>query len=239
MTYRDWEAKDRSTNAEIVVRAFLDANPYLQESQFRAFAGQRVLEIGCGSGAASMLFAQGGANVTAIDLNEHAIAMAKIHSESLQVTAICMDAEAMDFPDGSFDHVFSWGVLHHTSDPKRAFAELARVLRPGGTALVMVYNRQSLRYWFKGLYVLILKAGLLRGETMASVQRFHTDGYFHRHYSPRELRAALVPLIVTETYITHMSKQMVPWIPRLCDNLLKRWFGWLLVVRLIKGMRVS
>ena len=51
----------------------------------------------------------------------------------------------MDHPDESFDHVITIGCLHHTGDLQRAVSEVKRVLRPGGRAVVMLYNRNSLR----------------------------------------------------------------------------------------------
>src|SRR5439155_2424668 len=54
-------------------------------------------------------------------------------------------AHALPFGDRTFDFVYSIGCLHHTGDLSRAVNEAGRVLRPGGTAVVMVYNRQSFR----------------------------------------------------------------------------------------------
>ena len=54
------------------------------------------------------------------------------------------NAEGLDFADQSFDAVYSFGVLHHTPDIERSVAEVHRVLRPGGTAYVMLYHRWSL-----------------------------------------------------------------------------------------------
>jgi SAM-dependent methyltransferase len=51
-------------------------------------------------------------------------------------------------------------VLHHTPDTAGAIREVHRVLRPGGTAKVMLYHRNSLNYWFE----IILRRGLLGGE---------------------------------------------------------------------------
>jgi SAM-dependent methyltransferase len=53
------------------------------------------------------------------------------------------DAESLPFAQGSFDLVYSWGVLHHTPDTQRAIDEVHRVLRPGGRAKVMIYHRAS------------------------------------------------------------------------------------------------
>ncbi len=232
MTYERWESVDRSTTRDRVVDMFLHGNPWLDREYFKRFAGQRVLEIGCGAGAATGLFAEAGALVTAIDLTEAAVAMTRRHTDGLGVTVERMDAEHLSFADGSFDHVFSWGVLHHTADPEHAFAEVARVLRPGGTALVMVYNRASARYWVKGAIWLLLRGRLLRGDGFASVQRFFTDGYFHRHFTPRELRDAFAPLQVERLSKTHMNKPMLPLIPRALDEWCKRRWGWLLVAEM-------
>ncbi len=229
MTYKEWDAADRSTNRDAVVQDFITGNPWLSREYFCGFSGKRVLEIGCGAGPASVLFAQGGANVTAIDLTVKAVEMTRHHTEGLGVTVERMDAEQMAFPDASFDHVFSWGVLHHSAHPERAFAEVARVLKRGGTGLIMVYNRASLRYWLKGLIWLTLHRRILHGETFATVQRHFTDGFFHQHYTPREFVRALAPLRVTRVSISHMAKKMLPAIPVALDDALKRRFGWLLI----------
>jgi ubiquinone/menaquinone biosynthesis C-methylase UbiE len=70
------------------------------------------------------------------------------------------DGEHLPFASESFDVVYSNGVLHHTPDTAGAIREVHRVLRPGGTAKVMLYHRNSLNYWFE----IILRRGLLGGE---------------------------------------------------------------------------
>lgn len=209
MTYEDWDVRDRSTAREQIISQFLAGNPWLTCEYFNSFTGKSILEIGCGGGPASCLFARGGASVTAIDLTHAAVAITKRHVFNLPVTVSRMDAEHLGFSDGLFDHVFTWGVLHHTAQPEIAFAEMARVIKPGGSGLVMVYNRASLRYYMKGLIWLFLKGRLLKGDTLSTVQRFYTDGYFHRHYTPAELTWELrhAGLVVDRISITHMSKK--------------------------------
>ena len=70
------------------------------------------------------------------------------------------DGEHLPFAAETFDVVYSNGVLHHTPDTAGAIREVHRVLRPGGTAKVMLYHRNSLNYWFE----IILRRGLLGGE---------------------------------------------------------------------------
>jgi SAM-dependent methyltransferase len=74
------------------------------------------------------------------------------------------DAENLDFPDESFDVVYSHGVLHHTPDMDAAVHEIHRVLKPGGRAIVMLYHRGSYNYRV-GIRVLRRAgAGLLKSD---------------------------------------------------------------------------
>ena len=108
----------------------------------------RVLEVGCGLGTDGAQFAKAGADYTGIDLTEAAVGLARRRFElfNLPGTFRVADAEKLDFPDNSFDLVYSHGVLHHTPNTAGAIRELHRVLRPGGRALVMLYHRDSYNY---------------------------------------------------------------------------------------------
>jgi SAM-dependent methyltransferase len=108
----------------------------------------RVLEIGCGLGTDGAQFAKAGADYTGVDLTDAAIELARRRFElfDLKGTFQVADAEKLDFPDGSFDLVYSHGVLHHTPDTAGAVREIHRILRPGGRAVVMLYHRDSYNY---------------------------------------------------------------------------------------------
>jgi 2-polyprenyl-3-methyl-5-hydroxy-6-metoxy-1,4-benzoquinol methylase len=245
MTYADWESEDRVPRTrddfERINAAYLDANLWLKEHfDFAALSGKRVLEIGCGAGSAACILAMAGAHVTAIDLTEKAVEIARENArvQGLSDIAILrMDAEQMEFANNAFDYAYSWGVIHHSNAPEQIFAQIARVLRSSGRGLIMVYNRQSLRYWLKGIYWLLVKRKLFEGESLTSVQRFFTDGYFHKHYSTRELKQLLTPLGLTDfrVSVSHMAKQMIPGLPRALDEMLKRRYGWLLIIEFRKG----
>jgi ubiquinone/menaquinone biosynthesis C-methylase UbiE len=107
-----------------------------------------VLEVGCGLGTDGAQFAQAGARYTGIDLTDAAIELAKRRFELFDLPGAfrVADAERLDFPDNSFDLVYSHGVLHHTPDTPSAVREIHRVLRPGGKAVVMLYHRDSYNY---------------------------------------------------------------------------------------------
>ncbi len=108
----------------------------------------RVLEVGCGLGTDGAQFAKAGADYTGIDLTEAAVNLARRRFELFNLPGAfrVADAEGLDFPDNSFDVVYSHGVLHHTPDTAGAIREIHRVLKPGGRALVMLYHRNSYNY---------------------------------------------------------------------------------------------
>jgi SAM-dependent methyltransferase len=115
---------------------------------FERAAGLRVLEIGCGLGTDGARFARAGAVYTGVDLTEAAVGLARrrFELEGLAGEFRVADAERLEFADGSFDLVYSHGVLHHTPDAEAAVAEVHRVLAPGGRAVVMLYHRDSYNY---------------------------------------------------------------------------------------------
>jgi SAM-dependent methyltransferase len=115
---------------------------------FAGTRGLRVLEIGCGLGTDGAQFAKAGADYSGVDLTQAAIDLARTRFEvsGLKGEFRVADAEKLDFADDSFDLVYSHGVLHHTPDTARAVAEIHRVLKPGGRAVVMLYHRGSYNY---------------------------------------------------------------------------------------------
>jgi SAM-dependent methyltransferase len=130
---------------------------------FNGFAGQRVLEIGCGIGTDLVRFARGGARVTGIDLAQTSIDLARqnfaihdLHADELRVA----DGAALPFDQASFDVVYCHGVLQYAADAPAVVAEARRVLRPGGVAIFMVYNRVS---WLHAMSK-VMKVGLEHGD---------------------------------------------------------------------------
>lgn len=158
-TVRDfWQAH---INNEYYTDAERASDEYFDEIERRRYAthyhlpdlfasldgrGKRLLEVGCGIGVDSIQLAKRGFDVTAVDLTENALAVAGQFAAHRGATVDFRlgNAERLDFADESFDAVYSFGVLHHTPDIQRSVDEVHRVLRPGGTAYVMLYHRDSL-----------------------------------------------------------------------------------------------
>jgi ubiquinone/menaquinone biosynthesis C-methylase UbiE len=112
---------------------------------FGGYAGKRVLEVGCGIGIDLVKFAEGKAKVTGIDLAEKSIELAKQNFSFAGVEGdfLRMNGEDMEFDDNSFDVVYAHGVIQYTANAGKMMKEIHRVLKPGGEAIMMVYNRIS------------------------------------------------------------------------------------------------
>ena|SRR5581483_10334745 len=141
-----------------------ELEPHIREfAGFASSQGRRVLEIGVGLGADYLEWLRAGADAVGIDLT-----LAAVEATSRRCVAAgfkpdlrVADAEHLPFAEGSFDIVYSYGVLHHSPDTAACIREAIRVLRPGGTVKLMLYNNPSLT----GL-MLWLRYGIWRGWSL-------------------------------------------------------------------------
>lgn len=132
---------------------------------FDRFFGQKVLEIGPGLGTDLLQFASQGAQTYAVDLSRRHLELTQqnLGMRGYKVPCLLGDAEGLPFRTGSFDCVYAFGVLHHTPHTKLAVAEIHRVLKDGGKAIVSLYHRDSAFHWIHTIALRgILLMGLLR-----------------------------------------------------------------------------
>ena len=203
--------------------------------KFSAYKAKIVLEVGCGAGIDLVRFAREGATVTGIDLSKNAIDLARKNFEQSQQKAdlLVMNGECMQFADNTFDVVYAHGVLQYTADPRKMIGELHRVLKPGGTAIMMVYNKYS---WLN----------LMRNVTKVPLE--HEDAPVLKKFSMSEFMQLLHPYkdyrIVPERFPVR-TKLHSGWKAQLFnhvfvgtfDLLPKPWikrFGWHLMAFAIK-----
>jgi SAM-dependent methyltransferase len=137
--------------------AAVDHGARLQLERIRQFPAEAcVLEYGCADGRLSLLeqqLAQRFKAFSGIDLSDQAIVKAR-QTAAKQALKHCrfevMDAEAMTFADASFDLVFGRGIIHHLQ-LDRCFAEIKRVLKPGGSALFLEpLGHNPILNWYRG-----------------------------------------------------------------------------------------
>jgi ubiquinone/menaquinone biosynthesis C-methylase UbiE len=147
---------------------------------FSSYRGKALLEVGCGAGIDLVRFARAGAIITGIDLSTTAIDLARknIEQNGLSADLRVMNGEAMQYPDNCFDVVYAHGVLQYTANVEKMVAEIHRVLKPGGEAIIMVYNRNS---WLN----------LMRQVTKVPLE--HEDAPVLKKYSIGELKQFLKP----------------------------------------------
>ena len=137
-------------------------------------AGKDVLEIGLGYGSLGQKLAEAGCRYHGLDIAANAARMTnlRLQMQGFQGRAVQGSAHAMPFPDESFDFVYSIGCFHHTGNVQRCFDETYRVLRPGGVAVMMVYNKFSFRQWTRWPWItfkdLLREWGLLSSIDVAT-----------------------------------------------------------------------
>jgi SAM-dependent methyltransferase len=159
--------------------------------------------------------------------------------------AVQADAEQLPLPDSSIDFVWSWGVIHHSSNTDRIVGEIYRALRPGGRAQIMIYHRNSTRYWIHGLYHAIILGKILKYKTLYAVNMTFTDGYIARHYSRGDCYNLFGKFSGIKTSVMDSGypsivfgwgrlSRILPSIFGPINRWINRRFGWFLVVDLVK-----
>jgi ubiquinone/menaquinone biosynthesis C-methylase UbiE len=165
---------------------------------YPALKGKRVLEIGFGTGWLMRELIRSGAEVHGIDLSRTHEGLCRYRFRNENVTLQVASAENIPYPDNTFDLVAAWGVLHHASDDARCYAEVRRVLKPGGRTFLMLYRRQGVKYYYQNIFRKgVLGGGLFKtGFKMDEFVRSVTDKYsddspgapISRFYTEPELR---------------------------------------------------
>lgn len=229
--------------------------PFLHELiPFDAWKGKRVLELGCGAGFDAYDLCAAGCDYTGIDITPENPERTKQHLGfyGFSPRVMVADAEKLPFEAGSFDVVFSNGVLHHTPDMSASFQEAARVLRSEGEFWVILYHRHSIFHWVTLFLVRhLLLLGFLKmsfRERLARIEYTTADTHpLVNVYSRHELADILTRsgFVVRDLWVRKLSPEDLPnlpmlrslWrtVPRRWLELLGRRWGWYVVARGVKA----
>jgi ubiquinone/menaquinone biosynthesis C-methylase UbiE len=208
--------------------------------EFARHAGEELLEIGGGMGTDLAQFAKHGAHVTDLDLSSGHLELAKesFRLRGLTGRFVLHDAETLPFPDNSFDVVYSNGVLHHTPNTRDVVAEIRRVLKPGGKAIIMMYAENSLHYWRNLVWAIGLKEGQLQDFSMGEIMSRSVERSDHgarplvKVYTPSALRRMFHAFddvdVVQRQLIAPELPRALTWLPLDRAGSL---MGWNLIVK--------
>lgn len=232
---------------EVERHRYNDYGPWMPEvMEFDKFAGKKLVEVGCGMGTDLLQFARGGAHVTGVDLTPRSVEISRQHLRVYDMLGdfSLADAENLPFDDSTFDVFYSNGVLHHTPDTARTIREAHRVLKPGGTAKVMLYYRHSWNFWIE----LMLKQGVYRRELfrmspadiMSKYVEFNESGGrpLVKVYSKREARKLFSMFSEVKVEIDQLTRAEVyfigKYIPESLFRIMRRSIGWNVIITAVK-----
>ncbi|HEY5255844.1 MAG TPA: class I SAM-dependent methyltransferase [Acidobacteriaceae bacterium] len=213
---------------------------------FESYAGKKVLEVGVGQGTDLVQFAQGGADVSGIDITKRHLDLAARNFEvrGLRSQLRYASAAAIPFENDSFDVVYSFGVLHCTDNTVRCLSECHRVLKPGGELILGMYYTYSFFHAYT-----ILVNGILRGKLrrlgykgLMSLIESGADGVtivpLVKTYSRGQLRNILEDFSDVRFDIRHLTPadfgKLRRFVPASLLERAGRHVGWYIFARAIK-----
>ena len=237
---------DKSRDEYVAFFARYDEYRYTKESHILKcldainFDGKSVLEIGLGQGADGEQIVLRGGIYSGVDLTNEAANRTRMRFTLKDLPFERIEqasALSLPFDDNSFDIVFSHGVLHHIPDIEIAQSEIARVLRPDGKLVAMLYAKWSLNYLLSiciirrlgllAMYFLGIKAGGIYGDHLANARKMgireylsmtnfvnvSTDGPFNPYskvYGLSEIVADFADFELIETHKEFMHAPPMP-----------------------------
>lgn len=195
---------------------------------------ESVLDLGCGPGFWVVELARTGCrNLSAADLTQNALELTRCRCDlfGIKVDLSQQNAESLTFADHAFSHVNCQGVIHHTPRTEIAVSEIARVLKPGGTASLSVYYRNlALKSWpiTRGFGKALFRLGagmkgrgrekIFSADNVDEIVRFY-DGVKNpigKSYTRGQLIQMLEPFFeIREIFFHFFPARAFPWrIPR-------------------------
>jgi len=205
-------------------------------AQFERWNGKKVLEVGCGIGTDTMNFARAGASVTAVDLSDESLKVAKqrakVFSLEERISFYQANAEELSFtvPVEPYDLVYSFGVIHHTPNPRNVVSQIKSYMTSSSELRIMLYARNS---WKN----IMIEAGFDQPEAQSGcpvaftftpeeardlLEGFHVEEIKQDHIFP----------FVIEKYVQY-EYEILPWfaaMPQPMFTALEKKLGWHMLI---------
>jgi SAM-dependent methyltransferase len=217
-------------------------------AEFPRWRDKDVLEIGCGIGTDSCNFARDGARLTIVELSSESLEVTKKRFAvyGLRADFINGNAEELDQvlpPEKKFDLIYSFGVIHHTPNPRRVVEALTHRLRPDGEIRLMLYARYSWKVFW-----ICMRYGWREGwnwrKTVAKYSEAEVGSPISYVYSFKEAAQLLHGFEIVSIWKDHIFPYRIPdyvqyryirewyfrWMPDSCFRWLERRLGWHLLI---------
>ena len=217
--------------------------PHIPEfAQFERWRGKRVLEVGCGIGTDTINFARAGASVTAVDLSDESLKIAKRRAEvfGLEKHIDFFQANAEELtshvPTQIYHLVYSFGVIHHTPNPRSAIVQIQHYMGPSSELRIMLYAKHS---WKN----IMIEAGFDQPEAQSGCPvafTFTRDEAANllEGFEIMEIKQNHIFPFVIEKYVKY-EYEILPWFSAMPNEMFKaleKSLGWhmLITVRLAR-----
>ena len=201
---------------------------------FPRWSGKKVLEVGCGMATEGINFVRAGAQYTGTDLSKESIdlAFSRFVSYNVEGQFHTGDAEELSsfVPVEPYDLVYSFGVIHHSPEPKKILSEIKKYMNKDSTLKIMLYAKDS----WKGA---MIRSGLdqpeaqygcpiantyNRQEVFELLEGFRITGYEQNHIFPYRIEPYKKGLFIKEPWFEAMPDEVF--------NALKQQLGWHLLI---------
>jgi SAM-dependent methyltransferase len=205
-------------------------------AQFERWKGKKVLEVGCGIGTDTINFARAGALVTAIDLSEESLKIAKQRAKVFNLN----DKISFYHANGEelstyvtiepYDLVYSFGVIHHTPNPSKAVAQIKQYMTASSELRLMLYAKDS---WKR----MMIEAGFDQPEAQdgCPIAYTYTEDEVRRlldEFNILEIRRDHIFPFVVEKYVKY-EYEIVPWFASMPKDMffaLEKNLGWHMLI---------